>query len=71
MGKRKRFYFGNARFENRSEICLSRVADDKKMPGVIAVPDILPIGQAIDELLITLQCSLPDELENRVLHLPL
>lgn len=47
------------------------VAEDKTMLGVIAVPDDLPIGQAIDELVITIQCSLPKELENRVLHLPL
>jgi hypothetical protein len=48
-----------------------RVAEEKTLVGVIAVPDDLPIGQAIDELAITIQCSLPNELENRVLHLPL
>ena len=48
-----------------------RVAANKILLGVIAVPDDLPIGQTIDEPAITLQCSLPDELENRVLHLPL
>ena len=41
-----------------------KVAEDKKMLGVIAIPDDLPIGQAIDELAITIQCSLPNELEN-------
>lgn len=48
-----------------------RVAENKILPGVIAVPDDLPIGQTIDELAITVECSLPTELEDRVLHLPL
>lgn len=48
-----------------------RVAESQKMIGVIAVPDNLPIGQAIDELAITVECVSPPELENRVLYLPL
>jgi predicted nuclease of predicted toxin-antitoxin system len=48
-----------------------RVTEKRILLGVIAVPDDLPIGQAIDELALTVVCSLPDELENRVLYLPL
>lgn len=48
-----------------------RVSEDKKLVGVIAVPDDLSIGQAIDELIITIRCSLPDEFKNQVLYLPL
>lgn len=48
-----------------------RLAENKKLSGVVAVPDDFPIGQAIDELAITVQCSSPEELENRVLHFPL
>lgn len=48
-----------------------RVAENKKMIGVIAVPDDLPIGQAIDELAITVECVSPSKLANRVLYLPL
>jgi len=48
-----------------------RVSENRKLRGVIAVPDDLPIGRAIDELAITIQCSLSNELENQVLYLPL
>ena len=48
-----------------------RVADNKVFSGIIAVPADLPIGQVIDELVITIQCSFPNEFENLVLHLPL
>ena len=41
------------------------------MPGVIAVPDSLPIGQAIAELILVIECSQPNELENLVIYLPL
>ena len=42
-----------------------------RMPGVIAVPDSLPIGQAIAELILVIECSQPNELENLVIYLPL
>lgn len=41
------------------------------MPGVIAVPDDLPIGQAIEDLSLIAECAQPTELENIVLYLPL
>lgn len=41
------------------------------MPGVVAVPDTLPIGQAIDELALLAECARPPDLENLVLYLPL
>jgi hypothetical protein len=48
-----------------------RVAAGEPMPGVIAIPDTLPIGQAIEELHLLVECSGQQELENQVLHLPL
>jgi hypothetical protein len=48
-----------------------RVAENKILLGVIAVPDDLPIGQTIDEIAITVVCYSASELENRVLYLPL
>jgi hypothetical protein len=48
-----------------------RVAAGKAMPGVIAVPDDLPTGRAIEELLIAIECGKPEDLTNQVLHLPL
>jgi hypothetical protein len=41
------------------------------MPGVIAVPDSLAIGQAIEELITLIACSEPQEWENLVIYLPL
>ena len=41
------------------------------VPGVIAIPKSLPIGQAIDELVMVLECAEPRDLEGLVIHLPL
>lgn len=48
-----------------------RVARGLAMPGVIEVPDWLPIGQAIDDILIIALCSSEEEWRDRVEHLPL
>ncbi len=48
-----------------------RIAAGQFMPGVIVVPDELPIGKAIDELLAIVECSDHSECENQVLHIPL
>lgn len=49
----------------------ARVAAGEPMPGIIAVPDDLPIGQAIEELHIVVECCEDHELANQVLYLPL
>jgi Domain of unknown function (DUF5615) len=49
----------------------ARVAAGELMPGIMAVPDDLPIGQAIEQLHILVECSVERELENQVLYLPL
>jgi hypothetical protein len=41
------------------------------MPGVIAVPDTLAVGQAIEELVTIIECSEQHEWENLVIYLPL
>lgn len=48
-----------------------RVAAGEPMPGIIAVPDDLPIGQAIEPLPMVVECAGEHELENQVLYLPL
>ena len=48
-----------------------RVRAGQPMPGVIAVPDTLPIGQAIEELALVSECAKPSDLANRVFYLPL
>ena len=41
------------------------------MPGVVAVPDTLSVGRAIEDLIIMIGCSLEHEWENQVRYLPL
>lgn len=48
-----------------------RVRAGRPMPGVVAVPDTMPIGQAIEELALIVECAQPADLENLVLFLPL
>jgi len=48
-----------------------RVAVGEPMPGIIAVPDDLPIGQGIEQLHLVVECAEENELENQVLYLPL
>ena len=48
-----------------------RVEAGEVMPGVIAVPDLLAIGQAIEELATLIACSELHEWENLVIYLPL
>jgi predicted nuclease of predicted toxin-antitoxin system len=48
-----------------------RVMESRSMPGVIALSSGVTIGRAIEDLLIVAGASLPEELEDRVLWLPL
>lgn len=47
-----------------------RVGDGKPMPGVFIVPDRMPIGQAIEELLFLSLDVEPGEWKDQVLFLP-
>ena len=49
----------------------AQVAAGEPMPGIIAVPDDLPIGQAIEQLHIVVEYAEENDLENQVLYLPL
>jgi hypothetical protein len=48
-----------------------RVKGGLTMTGVIAVPDDLPIGRAIEDLGLLVECANPSELQSLVLYLPL
>lgn len=48
-----------------------RLAAGKSFPGVILVPANLTIGDAIEELVTLLTCSEDNELNDRVIRLPL
>lgn len=46
-----------------------RVAKGERMPGVIEVDDMLPIGAVIEELLLVVECGEPADFENQVVYL--
>lgn len=48
-----------------------RVEQNLSTPGVFAVPDWMPIGQAIEELELLIACGEPAEFDHRVIHFPL
>ena len=48
-----------------------RVAAGQAMPGVFLVSDQMPIGQAIDEILLAADCLAPEECANFVRFFPL
>jgi len=48
-----------------------RVMAGQPMPGVFEVRRSLPVSQAIEELLLLVECSQEGEWEGRVLYLPL
>jgi predicted nuclease of predicted toxin-antitoxin system len=48
-----------------------RVRAGEPMPGVFLVSDQMPKGQAIDQLLLAIECLGSEECENQVHHFPL
>lgn len=48
-----------------------RLVNHQPMAGVFVVNDRMPIGEAIDELLLIDECSEPDEWNNHIIYLPL
>ena len=49
----------------------ARGAAGEPMPGVFEVSQYLPIGQAIEEILLVAACSLEGEWEGQIRFLPL
>jgi hypothetical protein len=48
-----------------------RVRAGQPMPGIFLVSDLMPIGQAIDEILLAVDCLTNDECNNLVRFFPL
>jgi hypothetical protein len=48
-----------------------RVQAGQRMPGVFEVSRVVPIGRAIEDLLLLAECSFDDEWEGQVRYLPL
>jgi hypothetical protein len=48
-----------------------QVSAGAPMSGVIVVPEAMPIGEAIEELIVVIECSDQSEYLNQVVRLPL
>jgi predicted nuclease of predicted toxin-antitoxin system len=48
-----------------------RVRAGQPMPGVFLVSDLMPVGQAIDEILLAVDCFTPEECRDFVRFFPL
>jgi predicted nuclease of predicted toxin-antitoxin system len=48
-----------------------RVRAGEPMPGIVAVPQGLPIGRAIEDLLLIVECMSEEEINGQVRYLPL
>jgi predicted nuclease of predicted toxin-antitoxin system len=57
--------------QTMNKFAYQRVAAGLPMPGIFQVHGNMPIGQAIEELLIAIEASDPTEWENRVAHFPI
>ena len=49
----------------------ARVAAGQPMPGVFLVDDRMPIGQAIEEILLAVHCLTPEECKDIVRYFPM
>lgn len=50
---------------------LERVGDGKAMPGLFILNDRFPVGEAIDEILLIVECSTQEEWTELAVYLPL
>ena len=58
-------------FDTMPFFAYSRVKAGRAMPGVFLVSDQMPIGQAIEEIVLVVDCLTPDECQNLVTFFPL
>lgn len=54
-----------------TQFAYSRMRTGQTIAGIIEVPQSMPVGQAISDLLLMAEAYLPEELENRIAYLPL
>jgi hypothetical protein len=48
-----------------------RIETGQAAPGVFITPQTLPVARAIDDLLLVIECSAPEEWQGQVHYLPL
>jgi Domain of unknown function (DUF5615) len=58
-------------FSTMINFAYERVANGEHLEGLILVPQTIPIGEAINELALLIECSLENEWENRIAFIPL
>lgn len=49
----------------------TRIAAGEECPGVIVIPQWLPVGVVLEDLVLVVECSLPDDWLGQVRFLPL
>ncbi|MDQ6694271.1 MAG: DUF5615 family PIN-like protein [Chloroflexota bacterium] len=54
-----------------SDFAYGRVSKGEPMPGVFAVGRVVQIGQAVEDILLLVECSFQGEWEGQVNYLPL
>jgi predicted nuclease of predicted toxin-antitoxin system len=57
--------------ETLPSFAYDRVHAGQPMPGVFLVNDLKPVGRAIDEILLAVECLLPEECKDFVRFFPL
>jgi hypothetical protein len=57
--------------ETMPNFAYDRVQKGLPMPGMFLVSDLMPTGQAIDELMLAIQCGTQEEWAGRVIFFPL
>jgi hypothetical protein len=58
-------------FATMIDFAYERIEKGVFIPGVIAIPQKLPIGDAIEDLALLVECSLESEWDNQVVFIPL
>ncbi|MCY3023174.1 MAG: DUF5615 family PIN-like protein [Planctomycetota bacterium] len=48
-----------------------RIRDGLPMPGMVEVPEHMPLGDAVEHILLLARCSLEGEWEGQITYLPL
>ena len=56
--------------ETMPRFAYDRVRVGQPMPGVFLVSDLMPVGHAIDEILLAVECLLPEECKDFVRFFP-
>ena len=57
--------------ETMPECVYERIKAGQAMPGVFLISDLMPIGQAIDEILLAIDCLTPEECKDFIWFFPL